>query len=85
MSVSILLMKLKGRVAVCWSIALWEDPEGVIYFPILVIFLWLYLYTLMIIDPANLESELFILQIWGKEIDINQVVSFSVWLLLLLI
>lgn len=85
MSVSILLMKLKGRVAVCWFIALREDPEGVIYFPILVIFLWLYLYNLMIIDPANLESELFILQIWGKEMDINQVVSFSVWLLLLLI
>lgn len=39
----------------------------------------------MIVDPANLESELFILQIWGKEMDINQVVSFSVWLLLLLI
>ncbi|XP_062029162.1 uncharacterized protein LOC133745173 isoform X2 [Rosa rugosa] len=28
MSVSITLRKLKDLVAVCWFIALWEDPEG---------------------------------------------------------
>ncbi|PRQ47010.1 hypothetical protein RchiOBHm_Chr2g0095111 [Rosa chinensis] len=38
MSVSITLRKLKDLVAVCWFIALWEDPEGFVSLSTLFLF-----------------------------------------------